>query len=102
MNKRVCICDQGQEVYIYIYDPFYDIRQKKILICDQGVKRLVTYAVLCLCLLGSGLTAHTIVQRLCELSGIYDISANIVGSTNKLNIVRAWFEAVQKQRYGWC
>lgn len=48
---------------------------------------------------GSGLTAHSIIQGLCELSGIRDISANIEGSTNKLNIVRAWFAAVQKQRH---
>jgi ribosomal protein S5 len=51
------------------------------------------------CYTGHGLVAHDIIQDLCMLSGITDISANIVGNTHKLNMVKAFFKAVSKQKY---
>ncbi|KNC76486.1 hypothetical protein SARC_11011, partial [Sphaeroforma arctica JP610] len=47
---------------------------------------------------GHGTVAHEIVQDLCELAGVHDISSNIVGSTIPLNIVKAFFIAISKHR----
>lgn len=84
-NRRGCICDRGRQVCAST-----TVKHHSVLTAHPFV------------FAGSGLTAHTIIQGLCELSGIQDISANIVGSTNRLNIVRSWFKAIQQQRYGAC
>jgi ribosomal protein S5 len=47
---------------------------------------------------GHGVVAHDILQELCHLAGISDLSANVVGNTHKLNMIKAFFQALNSQR----
>eukprot|EP00123_Amoebidium_parasiticum_P011565 comp20791_c0_seq1/m.27324 comp20791_c0_seq1/g.27324 ORF comp20791_c0_seq1/g.27324 comp20791_c0_seq1/m.27324 type:complete len:360 (-) comp20791_c0_seq1:412-1491(-) len=47
---------------------------------------------------GAGLIVHSTLQNLCDVCGIKDISGNVIGSVNRLNLVRAFFQAVTSQR----
>jgi len=50
--------------------------------------------------LGSGIKAGGAVRAVLELSGIENISAKILGSSNKINNVRATFKALTSLKYG--
>lgn len=41
---------------------------------------------------GKGLKCHHIISKICELAGIHDITANVLGSQNPMNVLRATFE----------
>ena len=45
-----------------------------------------------------GLVAHTAIQDICRLAGIRNLIANVKGSKNLLNIVRASFVCLDKQQ----
>ena len=44
---------------------------------------------------GEGLRCNQIVESICEMAGIKDISAKVIGSHHPLNTVRACFEALE-------
>lgn len=46
---------------------------------------------------GTGLKCQRAIAAICELAGIKDLNAKIVGSTNPLNIVRATFKGLSTQ-----
>ena len=46
---------------------------------------------------GSGLRCQRVVRAICDLVGIKDMRAKIIGSTNPLNIVRATMKGLTKQ-----
>eukprot|EP00055_Hartaetosiga_balthica_P000568 m.136922 g.136922 ORF g.136922 m.136922 type:complete len:474 (-) comp11062_c0_seq1:89-1510(-) len=46
---------------------------------------------------GSGVKAQPLVRIICELAGITDLTADLFGSTNPLNIVRVTMKALQSQ-----
>ena len=46
---------------------------------------------------GFGLRCHRAVGAVCELVGIEDLRAKVIGSTNLLNVVQATFKALQSQ-----
>ncbi|EDQ92021.1 uncharacterized protein MONBRDRAFT_3220, partial [Monosiga brevicollis MX1] len=46
---------------------------------------------------GGGLIAHRSVMGIAELAGIRDLGADIIGSNNPLNVVRATFGALARQ-----
>ena len=41
---------------------------------------------------GKGLKCHHITSKICQLAGIQDITANVLGSQNPMNVLRATFE----------
>ncbi|EGD82138.1 hypothetical protein PTSG_02812 [Salpingoeca rosetta] len=47
---------------------------------------------------GHGVKAHPLIQMMCELAGIEDLTADVVGSTNPLNVAHAAMEAFKAQR----
>ncbi len=46
---------------------------------------------------GSGLTCQRAVTAICQLAGLKDMKAKIIGSTNPLNVVRATFKGLTSQ-----
>lgn len=46
---------------------------------------------------GTGLSCHRIISTICNLAGIKDARAKIIGSTNPLNIVRATMKGLTSQ-----
>ena len=46
---------------------------------------------------GHGLQCQRAVAAICELVGIRDLRAKIIGSSNPMNIVQATFEALKSQ-----
>jgi len=46
--------------------------------------------------IGSGISAGNVVNRLFKFLGIKDVSAKIIGSRNKINVINGIFQALEK------
>ena len=85
-------------------------KAKKHLISVRSVKGTiphsieVKYKAACILFkpakLGTGIKAGGAVRQVLELSGIENVSAKIIGSSNKINNVHATFKALSSLKYG--
>jgi len=63
---------------------------------EQQAKHCKTKIKLMPARAGSGLRCNQIVESICEMAGISDISAKVIGSHHPHNTVRACFEALER------